>query len=543
MVANLAVLEDFPAGSDGEFGWSLPRGEAPLSLRSLGQLAGHVGIHWLKIPVWYDEQSASRGEDLAHFAERLSGQHVRLVGVLDAPPKSVKDHFDDTATLPIASVFVDPAVWRPALDPILTRLSLAVRWWQLGADRDTSFAGLPELEAKLGLVREELNRFGHDLDLGISWRSVDEMPPAKSCSFLALAARPEPTADELLHMLSGDLPGDTQRWVTLEPLSRRDYGLRAQVRDLVLRMLAAKQAGARGIFLADPFAADRGLMTPDGAPDALLLPWRTTSLLLTGSTYLGSLQLPGGSPNRAFSRGSEAVVVVWNDRPQRETLQLGPSARRVDVWGNAHRLQSSERDGVTLQEADIDELPSFFLTSDAELVRWSMAVQFEPAVLDSVFGQEQTVICRFANTFPVGVTGSVNLQAPDVWEFDSRKLPFKLGEGEQASQPFRILLGANASSGRQPVRLDFAVAADHEHRFSVYRELNVGLDDVRVELQSHLDEHGNLLVEQQLINESNRAVSFNCLLFAPNADANGSKSSAPVVAESPRPSSCRMAGS
>ena len=195
---------DFPAGSDGEFGWSLPRGEAPLSLRSLGQLAGHVGIHWLKFPVWYDEQSASRGEDLARFAERLSSQHVRLIGVLDAPPKSIKDYFDDTETLPIASVFVDPAVWRPALDPILTRLSLAVRWWQLGADRDTSFAGLPELETKLGQVRDELNRFGHDLDLGLSWRSVDEMPPAKACSFLALTARPEPTAEELLDMLSGD---------------------------------------------------------------------------------------------------------------------------------------------------------------------------------------------------------------------------------------------------------------------------------------------------------------------------------------------------
>ena len=284
-------------------------------------------------------------------------------------------------------------------------------------------------------------------------------------------------------------------------------------------------------------------MTPDGAPDALLLPWRTTSLLLTGSSYLGSLQLPGGSPNRVFSRGSEAVIVVWNDRPQRETLQLGPSARQVDVWGNARPLRSSEQDGMTLQEADIDDLPSFFITADLELVRWSMAVRFEPAVLDSVFGQEQTVVCRFANTFPVGVTGSVTLQAPDVWEFDSRRLPFKLAEGEQNSQPFRILLGANASSGRQPVRLDFAVAADREHRFSVYRDLNVGLDDVRVELQSHLDDHGNLLVEQQLINESNRAVSFNCLLFAPNADASGSKSSASVVEGSPTLSSCRKAGS
>jgi len=516
-VANLAVLEAFASCPEGEFGWSLPHGDAPLSLRELEQLAGHAGIHWLKFPVWYDEQSTARGDDLARFAERLSSQHVRLVGVLDKPPSSMKNGLGEAADPPIACVFVDPAVWRPALDPLLTRLALVVRWWQLGGDRDTSFAGLPGLETKLGQVREDLNRFGRDLDLGLGWRMVDEAPPADkpAYSFLSFTANPEPTAEELLDLLAAPSPGGVQRWVTLQPLPRHEYGLRAQVRDLVLRMVAAKQAGSPGIFLADPFVADRGLLTPDGAPDALLPPWRTTSLLLAGANYLGSLQLPGGSPNRVFQRGNHAVVVLWNSGPRREVLQLGPAARHIDVWGNPRPIRTCEQDGANCQVADIDDIPSFITGVDLEPVRWSLAVRFEPAELDSIFAQEQTLACRFTNTFPGEVTGHVTLHGPEGWEVGSRKQPFKLAAGEQAALPFRILLGANASSGRQPVRLQFVLTADRECRFAVYRDLNVGLDDVSLELYSHLDEQGNLLVEQHLINASSRPVSFSCLLFAP----------------------------
>ena len=42
---------------------------------------------------------------------------------------------------------------------------------------------------------------------------------------------------------------------------------------------------------------------------------------------------------------------------------------------------------------------------------------------------------------------------------------------------------ADANSGPQPVRLDFDVAG---YRFSVHRTLQLGLDDVQVEMTSQL---------------------------------------------------------
>ena len=79
-----------------------------------------------------------------------------------------------------------------------------------------------------------------------------------------------------------------------------------------------------------------------------------------------------------------------------------------------------------------------------------------------------------------------------------------------------VLLGTNATSGPQKIRLDFNLSADRTYRFSVYREIQVGLGDIELELESHLDEHGDLIVDQHLTNKTDKRVSFNCLLYVPD---------------------------
>ena len=78
-----------------------------------------------------------------------------------------------------------------------------------------------------------------------------------------------------------------------------------------------------------------------------------------------------------------------------------------------------------------------------------------------------------------------------------------------------VMLSAEADSGPQQVRLDFELTAERSYKFSVYRTLQLGLEDVRIELSTKLREDGALLVEQQLVNLSSKPVSFQCLLFPP----------------------------
>ena len=105
-------------------------------------------------------------------------------------------------------------------------------------------------------------------------------------------------------------------------------------------MLAAKTGGADAIFVPNPFDDQQGLMKADGSPGALLLPWRSTALALSGAEYLGSIVLPEGSHNAVFVRDDTAVMVVWHERPTRERLYLGEKSRK---WISGAMLPPTDR--------------------------------------------------------------------------------------------------------------------------------------------------------------------------------------------------------
>ncbi|MFV1964791.1 MAG: hypothetical protein ACC628_05170 [Pirellulaceae bacterium] len=518
MFQNLVVIDPQSRTKTGDFGWTLPGGDQPLSVSVLPSLLGQVGINWVKFPVWYDDRDKKRAEDLAWFAERLSSQGIQLVGMLDRPPQTVRDMFGESNPLPVASVFKQPKVWRPAVDPVMTRLSLKVRWWQLGGDRDTSFVNFPNLEEKLNEIREGFNRFGSEINLGMAWRSIDETPVVERppWSFLSYTADPPLTADELRTYLAAESVEPVRRWVGLDPLSKDEYGLRTRAKDLVVRMLAAKMGKADGIFIPDPFDPKRGLMNEDGSPGPLLLPWRTTALMTSGTEYLGSIQLPQGSRNHVFAKGNEATMFVWNDNPVRETLYLGEHVSQFDLWGRQRRPRIVTQDKMKKHEIEVGTMPVVVTGINPYIAKWRMAFQFETAELASIFGQDQIAFFRFKNTFLQGVGGEITLiPPPRVWEVDPRTSQFKLAPGKVQREGVHVLLGANATSGRQPVPVKVKLTADRTYEFMVYRDIHVGLGDVEVELLSALDEFGNLVVKQYLTNKTDRVVNFNCLLFVP----------------------------
>jgi hypothetical protein len=517
LATNIAVLQPLPKSKQGEFGWSLPRGDDPISLKELAGLLEDVGIHWVKFPVWYGDEDKGRADELAWFAERMSSRKINMIGMLDQPPKSVRELFGDQSklpTIPVASVFVEPEVWHPAVDPVMTRLSLKVQWWQLGGDRDTSFVNFPNLEETLGTIRKDFNRFGQQTSVGIPWRSLDEIPESKEppWSFLSYVANPPLTAEELELYLSAEPTTTAKRWLIMEPLAKSEYSLETRARDLVSRMLTAKMQKAAGVFIPDPFDAEHGLMTPEGAPDKMLLPWRTTAMMLADATHLGSIRLPNGSPNEIFVRGEEAVMVVWNDEPIDEVIYLGDRVHQVDVWGGKRAPREVAEGGFVSQEIKVTRLPTFITGVDPQIAQWRMQFQFDQDRVASVFGQEQTLSYSFTNTFDQGVGGNVTLHIPELWEASQHTAAFKLSANERHRRGFHVTLQPSVSSGEQAIRVDFQFTASRDYKFSIYRTLTVGLGDISVELTSRLDEKGNLIIEQQLTNTTNEFVSFNCNL-------------------------------
>lgn len=513
---TLAVVQQQRVPASGEFGWSLPRGDQPLELGELGSLLTLAGINWVKFPVWYDEKTSDQQiARLIGFSERLSAQGIQLVGMLHNPPAGLRSRYENSAVLTAAEIFSPaPSVWYPSLELVLMRLGTQIRWWQLGNDEDTSFIGYPDLPGKIREVKSQLDRIAQDANLGMGWGWMHRLPQddRPAWKFLSLSTDPPLTNRELEAYLDATRQAHVNRWVVLEPLPKQSYPLQVRATDLVDRILSAKMHGAEAIFVPDPFDPECGLMNEDGTPGELFVPWRTTALMLAGSQYLGSIQLPEGSRNQIFARDDTATMVVWNHEPTREVLYLGDHVGQVDLW--SRRRVPEEQDRRQVIEAG--PLPTFVTGLDLAVTRMRQSCTLAVDRIPSVFGMRHRNELQITNTFDAGIAGRFKLVAPDVWGLTPDQGEFRLAQGESFSLPLEIMLPYNATSGRQTVRADFEIQADRLYRFSVYRTIHVGLGDVYIEYATRQNERGDLEVEQRFVNETSQPVSFRCELFVPD---------------------------
>jgi len=518
-VQTMSIMVTRPARDepDTEFGWSLPRGADPLSLKQLIPLIKQAGVSWVKFPAWYGENEPQLADDLAWFADQLGAESIEMVGILDRPPSDVRKKMGNRKTLSVAEVFLEPAVWHKALDRIMLRLSLKVRWWQLGFDRDGSFVGLPDLSGKLGEVRKYIRQFSQDIRLGLPWNWLIEFPATEQppVDFLAMTSTPPFTGSELMRYIKAAEQPQVHRWVTIRPLPATRYDPATRSADLVRRMLSAKISKADVIFLADPFDPSTGIMNMDGTPNELFPTWCLATRLIGGAHYLGSLQLPGHSTNYVFAKGDVAMMIIWNPTATTETLYLGQDVRQIDAWGRETTVPRTNTPTGPKQQLEVRPSPTFVVGLHPVITKWRIACGFENERLRGVFGRAQSLVVRFNNTFAKGVRGTLRLEVPKTWRLPLREAGFKTAAGETFERSFEVMLHTDANSGSQPVRIDFDLMADRRYRFSVFRDLKVGSDDIDVTFHTWLDDQDRLIVEEQFINKSDAKVSFNCLLFAP----------------------------
>ncbi len=514
-IVSLAICQPFERAARGQFGWTLPQGDRSIGLDELEELLPRAGIHWLKFPLWDDGKDPRRADRVLKFAQRLERDQITMVGMLDTPPPEVAKALPDGAQSSAASLFsADSKVWLPSLDPIMTRLSLQVRWWQLGGDRDRSFVGYPQLATKLEQIRKQLFRLGQTAQLGIGWDWLSELSTDATApwQFVTLSATPPLTAAELATYLAGvDTPGFA-RWVLVEPLETGPYDLATRARDLVLKMMVATIGGANAIFLPDPFDPRHGVLNADGTPGVLLLPWRTTAMLLGGARHIGSIRMPQGSHNEIFARNGQAVMVMWRETPAEEVLFLGRDVEQVDLWGRVTRpRQQGDR-----QVIRVGPMPTFVSGINSAVAQWRMALTLEATQLPSVFGRPHPNAIQVKNFFPQGVVGEVRVVAANTLRIMPQRMRVKAAPGESQRLPFEIALPLGASTGTQDVRLDFNLSVDRRLQFSVYRQIQIGLGHVTLQTSTRLDDGGALIVQQQTKNNTDEKVSFRFLLYAPN---------------------------
>jgi hypothetical protein len=546
---TFAVIEPRRAPAGSEFGWSLPPGGCPLPPATLGDLLCQVGVGWVKIPLVPGDGKPAPLEPLVAFGDRLSEGGVRLVG-LACPPQS-------QAAMELFGR--DPKTWAAALELVQGRLGPRIAWWQLGDDRDASWSECPDLVARIAKAKAALGRIAPNVSVGIPWdsrhspqaRTRPSLPPP--WGFLSLTPGKPLSADELAAQLDAARAAGIARWVPIEPAAEEKRGLPPLLRhpegtrlravpagserslvadgpllpveqratDLVRRMVVAKAHDAEGIFCPDPFNPQRGLVHADGSPGELLLPWRSTALLLGGTKCLGRLGLPNGSTAWLFQRPGEIVAAIWNDQPLGETVYLGEGLREVDVWGVSRpcppaAAQAAGSPAFRQSVIPVAAMPRFLVDINEAIARWQLDAALAPDRLPSIPAVAHQAVLRLKNSFAQPVAGRVTLAPPDRWQIEPAAVEFQLAAGACQQWPLEIALPVEVTAGRHAVALEFQLRADQPYRFRAWRQIEVGSDDLTVRATSRLNERGELEVEQTLINQGGRPVSFQCTLLAPD---------------------------
>ena len=511
---RLAVATPAPRPEQGEFGWSLPAGERTLPLTLVAQWANQSGIHWLKFPLWYDAHDEARAEAVNWFVDRLNAQGISLVGLLCDPPLETRRLLGIPAGAPAANLFAHPsALWYPSLEPVMARLSLKVRWWQLGRDDDSSLSGMQKPNATVASVKKQLDEIGQNSHVGVVWNWLDELPGGKGVpwSFVSRTSSPALTEGEIAEYFR--TAGHSKSWLSLDPLDADTYGTLTRTADLVRRLVEAKAAGVERIFFHDPLNPQSGLVCEDGSASELLVPWRTTIFALAGARFLGRLQLAGGSENRIFLRGGQVVAVLWNDRPTIEPIDFGNNVRVTDVWGREKEIMRTE---AGPPQVEIGPLPLFVTGVNEAITRWRMSLATDPERLPSVSGSSHQLRVVWQNYFEQSVTGKLKIVAPNGWRLAPDTLDLKMAAGETKNQLLELVVPSTASCGREKLRFDFDVQAGERHQFAVERPIQLGLGDVYLELTTQLNNAGELEVEQRTVNRTDERLSFRCYLSAPD---------------------------
>lgn len=511
----VAAPADSTPPAAGPFGWNLVDAPALWDDPHLVQLLQGSGVGWVKLPLWLDAADRAALSQRDKLVERLYRQHVEVVGVLDRPPNALSEQLQLLSAAPIASVLRrDAASWYPSLEPVLMKMLFRVRHWQLGSDDDRSFAGYSQAAATVAATKQQLDAIGQNLDVGIgsSWDDSlrapsSDIPPWQ---FVALSSPAGQTPEELAALLQR--PAAARRWVNIEPLPRTGHTAEQRAADLVLRLLAAHEHGAERIGISRPLDAEHGLLHPNGDAAELLLPWRTSVRALNGSMHRGALHLPEQSHSALLRRGDALMLIAWSDTPRRETLYLGEQVEVENVWGQRQAVESQSG----RQTIEVGPVPVVVHGLHPAITAWRQSIVLEGHQLPSILGRPHPLAVQWTNTFPTAVQGQVHFRSPDGWRVQPPRADLRLEPGERFEQALQITLPVTASTGHRALWLEFELTADRPHRFIAYEPMQIGTGDVTLDVETVLNEQGELEVKQRLTNHTADPVSFRCLLFVPN---------------------------
>ena len=511
----------------GEFGWTLDGWTHDEITKAMPTLA-QSGLSHLKLPVWLSPEITQQDrEALLRLCNTLSQQRVHLIGLLDPVPKTILSVIPFGHVNAASILMTDVRLWGESLQPTLRTLSLLIKDWQWTSDTDNSLidlffepdggmtpAGIDRFRAYQKLFDQDQFGFG----IGLSWnwyQSVPEQFPFQNF-FLNFPIDTSITPEAAVATLADMSEAPFRRSVSIAPLPADDYPQETRIINFVQSLVLMKAIGINTISLTVPKDDQIGVLRNDGTPTELYLPWRTTTTLLSGSRFLGSITLPNRSQNYCFElSGGQCMMVVWNDRatadePVLETLYLGDEPEILNVWGQP---TIPEQLG-TLQTIPVERTPLFVTGLNLDVAQFRLGMKTHNNMISALPNRTHPITFSYRNDSASPVSYHITPQGPREgdWTITPPSQMTNLEAGLSGEGSFGLTLLPRADTGRRQFQYNVRMTGKETVEFAVYDEMQIGNPDVFMEFTSRLQENGDIEVIQVFINNSDRAYTYNMRL-------------------------------
>lgn len=539
-----------PRGSLGIQLTTLPQGEPEAIARALLAL----GVDHVTLPVW---ERGLREQDVTAHVDRLRAIITALRAAWIEPRLSLPFAPDELArplrlrpddVLDVLAL--DAAVWSPYLSNAADRLGTSATRWQIGASGSEAIHDHASASALLAGLRAQLARLIPGVEIAGGWR-IDLPADAAAQTGINAASVLMPPWTATAPMADAttawrETAGVAVEYV-LEPLASTHHTERDVAAELVRRAArlwgtqsGGPQAPAFDAAIAEPWASAAGGRAT-AQPTAAAAAWRTIADQLRDRVFAGEWRVGRGLRCLIFApidgdsdRGG--LLIAWREDAPADRAWLRAAlgdapVTLTDIFGNRHTIGPETDDDGTHQTHDIplSAEPVYIEGIDTELVRFQSSLSFDPAIIQSVAG-EQTYEVLISNPWDIPASGRLIITEPGgydaasrsrdrSWEITPRSITFDVAPGETVRVPVTVSFSRAIEAGPIDIVFDTDLVAEREYgwvRASVPGEIS--LDGVEMEIAYRKPAAGpdaDLIVEATVTNTGQTTRSFDAFAFGP----------------------------
>jgi hypothetical protein len=526
LIDRFVVLTDTKTGLiNNQIGLAIPEDRVPfdrlLDKTRWMELLREMHVGRIKLPIWFDPRDAGAGAELASRIDQFQSSGIRCVGVISTPPPSLISFFPRLKAADTASALEDPNLTQTYLDPVVQSMCSRLVHFQLGWDDETDFASSPGFKPSLDAIEKTVKRFGQDVQLIAAHNPVVEMDDAPSIDTWQLhtpVAMSSSETKRLLTQRQSDSLRPSLPWLSITPISKKQYGLETRVRDLTERMVMLTESPWNGQVIAwafDPASEEASILSSAGGPLEMFIPFRNLTATLASVQNLGSLPTARLGRNAVLVRDDQACLLIWGPQNVQANLYLGRNIRARDLWGRTVPVDNKQSLLGPIQSIEIRDWPVVIEGIDLHAARWRMGMAIETQKLDVVVGREEFIEVRFENPFPFSVSGTL-LPVCNALMEDQAAERFQVEANGVEKVAIPVRLSPYANTGPAPIEIVASIEGpDGPVTITAEDELQIGSDEFEFEVSYSVGSDGELIVEVEAINRGGKPGSFDCYVKIP----------------------------